>query len=228
MKIINTEATQLKEIYGPAVAVDAVLFSIINNQLKVLLIQIKKDPYKDNWALPGGLVQLNETLDQAAKRVLFKKTNLGNIHLEQLYSFGDLNRDIRGRIVSIAYFALINLPQTYQLKTSELYTDINWKSVDKLPSMAFDHKKIIEYALIRLKAKIEYSNIAYSLLPENFTLTKLQEVYEIISKNKLDKRNFRKKMIGLGLVEKTKETEKNLPHRPARLYRFSERELTFI
>lgn len=228
MRIVNKKASKLKVIYGPAVAVDAVLFTIVEDQLKVLLIKISKGPYKDKWAVPGGLVQLNETLDAAAKRALFQKTNIGDIHLEQVYSFGDLKRDVRGRVISVAYFALISNPQNYKLKTAPYYSDIAWWPVKKLPPMAFDHREIVKYAHQRLKAKIEHTNIAYSLLPKEFTLTELQKSYEIILGRRIDKRNFRKKIISLGLVKKTGRKQKGRPHRPARLYRFSKRKLVFI
>lgn len=228
MRIANKQASKLKVIYGPAVAVDAVLFAIKQKQLKVLLIKINNGSYKDKWAVPGGLVQLEETLDDAAKRVLFQKTNIGDIHLEQLYSFGELERDVRGRVVSVAYFALVSNSQNFKLKTTPYYSEIAWWPVRNLLPMAFDHKKIIEYAFKRLKAKIEYSNIAYSLLPKEFTLTELQKIYEIILGRKIDKRNFRKKILALGLVKKTGKKEKGEAHRPAQLYQFSKRELVFI
>lgn len=228
MKIINQRAKKLKVIYGPAVAVDAVLFTIDNNHLKVLLIRINSGPYKNKWVLPGGLVKLNETLDDAAKRVLFQKTNIGEIHLEQLYSFGELKRDIRGRVISVAYFALVSSPKNYKVKTTSYYSEITWQKIKKLPPMAFDHREIIKYALERLKAKIEYTNIVYSLLSKEFTLTELQKTYEIILGKKLDKRNFRKRVVSLGLVEKTGKKKKGEPHRPAMLYRFAERKLRFV
>jgi 8-oxo-dGTP diphosphatase len=228
MKIINTKNIELKEIYGPAVAVDTVLFCIDQKKLKVLLIKINQGPYAGKWALPGGLVQLNETLDEAAKRVLFQKTNIGDIHLEQLYSFGDLTRDSRGRIVSVAYFALVPDSQTYSLKTMDYYDQISWKEIDLLPALAFDHKKIIEYALERLQSKLEYTNIVYSLLPKQFTLTQLQFVYEIITGQPVDKRNFRKKIIGLNLVKSTGKVQKYEAHRPAELYQFTQRKLIEI
>ena len=228
MKIVNKEASKFKVIYGPAVAVDAVLFTIKEDQLNVLLIKISKGSYKDKWAVPGGLVQLDETLDAAAKRALFQKTNIGDIHLEQLYSFGDLKRDTRGRVISVAYFALIGNPRNYKLKTAPYYSEIAWWQVRKLPAMAFDHRQIVKYALERLKAKIEHTNIAYSLLPKGFTLTELQRTYEIILGRRIDKRNFRKKIIALGLVKKTGKKQKGKPHRPAQLYRFSKRELILV
>lgn len=228
MRIINKDAAKLKVVYGPAVAIDAVLFTIEKDKLKILLIKINHGPYKKKWALPGGLVQLKETLDDAAKRVLFQKTNIGDIHLEQLYSFGDLDRDVRGRVISVAYFALINNPDNFKIRTTPYYSEISWWLVKKLPAMAFDHQKITDYALKRLRSKIEYTNIVYSLLPKEFTLSEMQKVYEIILSHKIDKRNFRKKMNSIGLIEKTGKKQKGKNHRPAELYKFIKRKLMLI
>lgn len=225
MKIINNKASELKTVYGPALAVDAVLFAIDQNELKVLLIKINSGPYKDQWSLPGGLVQLDETLDDAAKRTLFQKTNVGDIHMEQLYSFGDLKRDVRGRVASVAYFALIDNPKNFKLITTPYYSEIAWWEVKKIPEMAFDHKKIIEFALERLKSKLSYTNIAYSLLPKEFTLTELQKTYETILGRTIDKRNFRKRILTLRLVKEAGSKKWGEAHRPAQLYKFSKREL---
>lgn len=219
----NTEDFQPSEVYGSAVAVDAVLFTIEHEELKVLLIKVTNGPYEGKWALPGGLVQLNESLDDAAKRVLFQKTNIGDIHLEQLYSFGDINRDVRGRVISVSYFALVNNKNNFKLKTTAYYSEIAWWSVKKISEMAFDHKEIIKLAYERLKSKLEYTNIVYSLLPKEFTLTDLQKTYEIILGQKIDKRNFRKRMTALKLVKNTGKVLKGEAHRPAELYQFSKR-----
>ncbi len=176
-------------------AVDAVLFAVVKGQLQVLLIKIINGFYKEKWALPGGLIGISESLDEAAKRVLFQKTNIGDIHLEQLYSFGDPKRDARERSISVAYFSLVDDFRKHHLKTTSYYSDISWFPVNKLPQMAFDHREIIAFALARLRAKVGYSNIVYSLLPSEFTLTELQKTYEIILGQKLDKRNFRKKIL---------------------------------
>ena len=224
MIISNTENPG-QIIYGPATAVDTIIFAVIKNKLSVLLIQIGQGEYQDKWAIPGGLVQLNESLDDAVKRVLSQKANIENLHLEQLYTFGNPKRDKRGHIISVSYFLLLPEPEKRVVKTLEYYSDIKWHPVNKIPEMAFDHKKIIEYAYKRLKSKMEYSNIAYSLLPEYFTLTQLQKVYEIVWNKKLDKRNFRKKILNLGIIEKTNKKEEGKAYRPANLYRFKGREL---
>ncbi|MDO8551283.1 MAG: NUDIX domain-containing protein [bacterium] len=228
MRIVNNKANETKIIYGPAVAVDAVLFRIDRDQLMVLLIKILNGPYNGKWALPGGLVQMDEGLDDAVKRVLFQKANIGDVHLEQLYSFGDIDRDVRGRSVSVAYFALVPDTKAFDLKTPPYYGEIGWWPIKNLPPMAFDHKVVVDYAYERLRTKLEYTNIAYSLLPKEFTLTQLQKIYEIIFDKELDKRNFRKKILTLGLVKETGKVIRGEPHRPAELYQFSKREITFI
>lgn len=212
----------------PKIAVDAVLFSVDKDQLKTLLIKLKDGPYKNRWCLPGGLVGINESLDEAAKRVLFQKANISGIYLEQLCSFGEPKRDIRSRSISVAYFALVDNLYRFKVKTTSYYSEISWWPVKNLPEMAFDHKKIIETAKQRLQTKIEYSNIAYSLLPKEFTLSQLQKVYEIILERKLDKRNFRKWISSLGVVEKLGKKLMGEAHRPAQLYKFSERKLILI
>ncbi len=214
-------------IIGPAVATDVLIFTIKDNKLNVLLIKIASGPYKNKWALPGGLVQINETLDMTAKRVLQEKAGIKGIYLEQLYTFSDLNRDIRGRVISVAYFALVDSDK-FNLKTMEkYYSDIRWHSVNSLPSLAFDHRKIVKYGYNRLKGKLEYTNIAYGLLPYEFTLPEMQKVYEIILDQKLDKRNFRKKIKLLNIIEPTGKV-KHARTRPAKLYRFKKRQLEFV
>ncbi|MFC1623025.1 NUDIX domain-containing protein [Patescibacteria group bacterium] len=213
-------------IYGPAVAVDVLIFSIIKDKLNVLLIEIGSGPYDDQWALPGGLVQIDETLDQAAKRVLKEKGGISNVYLEQLYSFSDVDRDVRGRVMSVAYFALVDSDK-FKVSTMEHYTNIEWKPVEALPKMAFDHKEIIKYGVRRLQDKIEYSNIIYGLLPKSFTLTEMQKVYEIVLGREMDKRNFRKRVLSLGILKSTGKKSYDTKSRPAKLYQFKERKLIF-
>jgi 8-oxo-dGTP diphosphatase len=207
---------------GIPVAVDAVIFSVIDGALRVLLIQIKGGRYDGKWAVPGGLVSPTESLDEAADRVLSEKAGVDGVYLEQLYTFGDTSRDVRGRSVSVAYFALVD-GEDFFPKTNEYYADIAWKRVDRLPEMAFDHRAIVSYAHERLIAKLGYSNIGYALLPREFTLSELQSVYESILGKTLDKRNFRKKIQEIGLVKETGNVRRLGATRPARLYSFSER-----
>lgn len=209
----------------PLVAVDTVVFRITNEGLSVLLIQIGSGIYKDKWAVPGGLVRVNESLDDAAIRVLNEKAHLTHVYLEQLYTFGDVDRDKRGRSISVSYFALLPSTEELNVEIQTYYKDIKWFLLNNLPELAFDHKKIIETALQRLRDKLSYTNIVYSLLPKEFALTQLQSVYETILGKKLDKRNFRKKMLALGIVEPLDKRETNVVHRPAVLYKFRARRL---
>lgn len=221
--------TKVKKKYQYAViAADVVIFTIREQKLHILLIQMKKRPYtNDFWAAPGGLVLPNESVDSAARRHLFQKTGVKNVYLEQLCTFGKVNRDPFGRVVSVAYFALIP-SDVFAIKTTKEYGDVRWFATNHLPKLAYDHKEIIQTAYKRLKNKLMYSNIAYSLLPQKFTFGELQKTYEIILKKKLDKRNFRKKIVSLNLVNKTKDTVRGNPHRPAALYQFISRAPKFI
>ena len=204
------------------IATDVVILTVDGGELNVLLIKMKKRPYENAWAAPGGLVGGNESVDAAAKRVLSDKTGVGNVYLEQLYTFGRVDRDPFGRVVSVAYFALIP-GAGLKLKTTDEYADVKWFPAADLPRLAYDHKEIIGCAVRRLRAKLEYTNIVYGLLPEECTLSDLQEIYEVILGRKLDKRNFRKKIISLGLVAKTGRKTAGEPNRPAVLYRFKKR-----
>jgi len=209
------------------VATDVVIFTVQDKQLKVLLIKMKKNPYLKHWAVPGGLVNPDESVDNAAKRHLFDKTGVKNIFLEQLCTFGKVNRDPFGRVVSVAYFALIP-SENLKLRTTEEYGNARWFSVEDLPDFAYDHKKMIDLATKRLQAKLSYSNIVYGLLPREFTLTELQKVYEIILGKCLDKRNFRKKISSTDLLEKLRKKRKGLTNRPAVLYKFTRRKPQMI
>src|SRR3989344_4600515 len=211
------------EFEHPYVTVDVLIFSIRNKQLSTLLIRRSDDPFKGSFAIPGGFVQMNETLDKAAKRVIDQKGHQNNLYLEQLNSFGDLDRDPRGRVVSVAYLALV--PQDNAIDVDDGKHVIKWFPVKTLPPLAFDHEKIITYAVERIKSKLGYSNIAANLLPEKFRLTELQQIYEMVLGRPLDKRNFRKKMASLNLLEPLDELLSVGQHRPAQLYRFREKGL---
>lgn len=201
----------------PSVTVDIILFTVKEDNLKALLVKRAIEPFKDMWAIPGGFIRMNESLEEAAKRELVEETNVKDVYLEQLYTFGDPKRDPRTRVVTVAYFALVN-SEKFKLKASTDVKDVRWFSMYELPELAFDHKKILEYALKRLRWKLEYTTLAFSLLPEEFTLTELQKIYEIIFNKKLDKRNFRKKIKALGLVKETTQYKEDVAHRPPKLY----------
>ena len=204
-----------------AIAVDVVLFTIQGGTLKVLLVKRQQPPYRGQWALPGGIVGPEESVDDAVLRELQEETNIGNIYLEQLYTFGEPNRDPRGRVITVSYYALVNWQQ-FQLKARQRVSQADWFAVKRLPDLAFDHRRIVDYALERLRNKLNYTTIGFQLLPKEFTLTELQGAYEVILGQRLDKRNFRRKMLQLNILEGTKEFKVNGRQRPARLYTFTE------
>lgn len=204
------------------VATDVVILTIIEQQIHVLLIQLMTEPYQGMWAVPGGMVKPDETVDQAALRHLKEKAGVSDVFLEQLYTFSEIDRDPRGRVISTAYFALVP-HQAAQPQTTDRYAAIEWWPVQSLPELAYDHQLIIKTAIERLQSKIAYTNIAYSLLPRLFTLTELQEVYQIVLGQELDKRNFRKKILSLGIIKKTDQQRKGEPNRPAQLFTFCSR-----
>ena len=212
----------------PKVAIDLIIYTIKDNKLQVALVQMRKVPFGGMWAFPGGLVMRGESLEGAAKRELHEKTGLKNVYLEQLFSFGEPKRDPYSHVISVAYFALIS-SENVKLETAEdKYSAIEWFSIRHLPKLAYDHEKMAKYALKRLQWKLEYTNVVYSLMPRLFTLSELQRVYEIILGRELDKRNFRKKMMGLGLVRKTRKLKAGGVHRPAQLFEFKSRKPQII
>ncbi len=203
----------------PALTVDCVVFGLDNEDLKVLLIQRDIPPFEGRWALPGGFVRIDETLEEAAKRELAEETGIHDVFLEQLYTFGDVNRDPRERVVTVAYYALVNLQEHLVQATTDARSAA-WFALDDTPPLAFDHDRILQTAHERLKGKVRYQPIGFELLPEKFTLRQLQYLYERVLDRPLDKRNFRKKILGMGLLEELDEVEQDVAHRAARLYRF--------
>lgn len=222
MTLINREDQQKYKF--AVIASDVVIFTIFKGELKVLLIRMKKEPFTNQWACPGGLVKAKESVDFAAQRLLFEKTAVKDVYLEQLQTFGEIDRDPFGRVVSVAYFALIP-PEGVNLRTSSEYSDVSWFSIKDLPTLAYDHQEIIKVAVERLQSKIEYSNIVYGFLGREFTLGELQEIYEIILNKKIDKRNFRRKLLSLSLVAKSGKKRRGQANRPASLYHFVNRKL---
>ena len=207
----------------PALTVDCVVFGLDDEDLKVLLVQRDLPPFKDRWALPGGFVRMEESVDDAARRELREETGLtlNDLYLEQLYTFGDTGRDPRGRVVSVAYYALVNLAD-HRVQAATDARDAAWFSVSDTPSLAFDHDEILGVALDRLKGKVRYQPIGFELLPPKFTLSQLQRLYETVLERPLDKRNFRKKILSMGVLVETDEVQQDVAHRAARLYRFDE------
>ena len=204
-----------------ALAVDCVVFGLDDEDLKVMLIERGQAPFKGRWALPGGFVRLDETLDEAARRELEEETGLKRLFLEQLYPFGGIKRDPRERVVSVAYYALCNL-RDHKVQGATDAANAAWFGLHDLPSLAFDHDDILATAVERIRGKVRYVPIGFELLPRKFTLTQLQKMYEKILDRELDKRNFRKKVLGMGILEETDEVQQDVAHRAARLYRFDE------
>lgn len=203
-------------------AVDVVVFTISGGDLEALLVKIKRGPFEGQWAFPGGLVGLRESTEDAARRELSEKTGVTDIYLDQLYTFGAPDRNPLQRVVSVAYFALIPRRGPWLRSTSK-YADMEWRPVGALPPLAYDHNEVAALALERLRAKLAYTNIAWSLLDEAFTLSELQEVYEAILGETIDRRNFRRKILSLTLLKKEKGQRRGA-HRPAQLYSFASRE----
>ncbi len=204
----------------PSVTVDVIMMSLRQRDLQVLLVKRRLPPYESMWAIPGGFINMDESLETAAKRELLEETNVHDVYLEQLYTFGDPGRDPRTRVVTVVYFALLD-SERLQVRAADDAVDVGWFSVYALPPLAFDHETILNYALNRLRGKLDYTRIAFNLLPEQFTLRELQRVYEIILNRDLDKRNFRKKILSTGILEDTGVKKMEGTHRPARLYRFN-------
>jgi 8-oxo-dGTP diphosphatase len=206
----------------PALTVDCVVFGLDDEDLKVLLIQRDIEPFEGRWALPGGFVRVGENLEDAARRELEEETGLRNVYLEQLYSFGDPKRDPREQVVTIAYYALVKLGD-HAVQASTDARNAAWFSIDDLPKLAFDHNKILKIGHERLRGKVQYQPIGFELLPVKFTLRQLQHLYETVLDRELDKRNFRKKILGMGLLVDLNEVETDVAHRAARLYRFDKK-----
>ena len=210
-----------QEIKTHEITTDVVIFTIKDNKLQVLLVKRGNEPFKGRWAIPGGFIRLSENLDNAALRILKEKTNVDNIYLEQLYTFGDPLRYPSSRVITCAYFALIRSDDIkLSFDNSQRITEVQWHEVYNLPTLAFDHKEIIEYSVKRMRERLEFCPIAFQLLPEKFTLTELQKSYELILDMKLDKRNFRKKVLTGSILKELNEYTKIGSKRPARLYAF--------
>jgi len=206
----------------PALTVDCVVFGLDEDELRLLLVERGVEPFAGKWALPGGFVELEETLEEAARRELEEETGITRLYLEQLYTFGDPGRDPRERVVTVAYYALVKLSD-HQVQAATDARSAAWFSVADLPALAFDHEHIVQVALARLKGKVRYEPIGFELLPRKFTLSQLQKLYEVILERELDKRNFRKKILGMDLLIELDEVQRGVAHRAARLYSFDEK-----
>ncbi len=218
----------MDEVKTPEVYVDGVIFQLIDNELSVLLTQRERNPFKDRWALPGGLDPIEETTYKAMTRILVEKTGVRVNQLgiiEQLYTFDTVIGNPEGPAVSVVY---LGIGKNITPKATQSHRNSQFFSVKQLPELAFDHNKIITYAHQRLKAKVSYTNVIFALLPQLFTLSQLQDAYQAVLEEVLDKRNFRKKFLGLGLIHPTGEFHMGGAHRPARLYKFNKLALQYL
>jgi len=215
---INTSEVELMPEFQFAVSVDCVIFGFDENVLKVLLIKSDLDTFRNKWTLLGDLVRPDEDLDEASYRVLNERTGLDTIYLEQVHTFGAVRRHPAGRVVTVAYYSLVNVKH---IELTLLENELHWHSIKDVSHMAFDHQKILDTCYNTLQKKIQEEPIIFNLLENKFSLRELQNVYEAILDVKLDRRNFRKKLFTTGLLTDIDEMEKNVPHRPGKLYTFN-------
>jgi 8-oxo-dGTP diphosphatase len=207
-------------------SIDCVIFGFDEGELKILLIERNEEPFKNWWALPGYLVKQDESLDNAAERILHELTGLKGIYMDQFYTFGDVQRHPQGRVITVAYYAMIRLSGNKDLKpipVTNYAKKALWIPLNDLPKLGFDHDKIFSKGFEKIRNKISYQPIAFELLPEKFTLTQLQHLYEVILNKSLDKRNFRKKMMNYGILKELDEKQKGVSYRAAKLYKFDKR-----
>lgn len=209
----------------PAVTVDCVVFGLDDDELKVLLIQRLLEPFKDKWALPGGFIKMDEDLEESARRELKEETGVENLYLDFFGTYGKPGRDPRERVITMAYFAIVNLFQ-HKVKADTDAREAAWFSVEHLPDLAFDHDTILSDALLKLQEKLQNEPLVFEFLPEKFTLSQVQFLYETILCKTLDKRNFRKKILATGLLTALDEYEMDVSHRAARFYSFNKEQWT--
>jgi len=224
----NLDMDLVDQFFFAAFTVDSVVFGFDEGDLKILLIKRGEEPFSEKWALPGHFVKKKETLDAAAERVLEELTGLKNVYLEQVRSFGKIDRHPAGRVITVGYFSLIKV-ESYKIQSglTALAQRAEWHSFKELGDLAFDHNEVISYAFRMLKRRVRTQPIGFELLPPKFTLTELQHLYEAIllsdappESSKLDKRNFRKKILSMNLLVDLNEYQEGVAHRPAKLYRF--------
>jgi 8-oxo-dGTP diphosphatase len=216
------EPRNLEKVKKPAISVQVLIFSVKKNDLEIILINRIREPFKGYWSIPGDIIAIDESLDDAARRILYEKTGIHDVYLEQLYTFGSLKRDPRDRVIAVTYFAL--LPhESVDLSKAPNALHAQWTSIHNSLKLAFDHKEIIDLAVKKLKTQILDTDMARALLSEKFRLSTLQKTYEVILGEHLDKRNFRKKILSLDLIESTGDMYKTGNHRPAQLFRFKKK-----
>lgn len=217
-KTIQQLVSENHTYFQMAISVDCVIFGFDDNELKVLVIKSDLEEFDNQWSLLGDLVHLSEDPDEASYRILKEKTGLRDVFLEQVHTFGEVGRHPAGRVVTIAYYSLIDI-KNHQLKLSQ--NELHWHAVNEIQTMAFDHKQILLTCIDRLQSKVFEHPIVFNLLPEKFSLRELQTLYEAILGTKLDRRNFRKKFLIMDWLADTNELEQNVTHRPGRLYSFN-------
>lgn len=220
----------------PRVTVDVIVFTILQGELQALLVRRERPPFRGRWAIPGGFVERGEPLADAALRELREETGLKDVYLEQLYTFGDPGRDPRGRTITVAYLALVNParfrgPRERSRPDPRAVSDaagVGWFPAYRLPALAFDHNRILAYAVERLRNKLFYTTVGFEFLPREFTLSQLQSVYETLVNRKQDKRNFRRKILSLDILQASGRTRREGRHRPAGVYRFRKPRWTYL
>jgi 8-oxo-dGTP diphosphatase len=217
IKTFKTIQSEVQSINKLALSVDCVIFGFDENKLKVLLIRSDLKKYQGKWSLLGDLVMPEEGLDEAAYRILKQRTGLSDVFLEQVHTFGEVERHPASRVVTVAYYSLINIQHH---KLNILDNELHWHDVESISEMAFDHKKIFDTSYRQLQKRVREHPLGFSLLPGKFSLRELQNLYEAILNLKLDRRNFRKKFFSMDFLIDLEEIEKEVPHRPGRLYKF--------
>ncbi|MDF1698910.1 MAG: NUDIX hydrolase [Saprospiraceae bacterium] len=218
---INTWISQINKEYKAAVSVDCVIFGYDENDLHVLLLKSDMPPFEGKYSLVGDLVTPNETLDESAERVLFQRTGLKDVFLEQVKTFSDVDRHPLGRVITTAYYSLVKLnPELFKIQEGN--SKLKWKKVAKVGELAFDHNSILENCLTQLRYRLRDKPIGFKLLPKKFSLKQLQNLYEKVLDIELDKRNFRRKLKALDLLVDLNENQSDVNHRPAKLYSFDQ------
>lgn len=215
----NGSEALIPEFFRMAFSVDSVIFGFDGYSLKILLIKRGEDPFKGYWALPGNLVYLDEDLDDAAERVLYELTGLRNVYLQQVQTFGRIDRHPLGRVITTAYYSLVKIEDA-KVSCQSHVTEVKWFPIGEVGTLAFDHNQILEACFIKLKKMVSTQPVGFELLPPKFTLSALQRLYEAVLETNLDKRNFRKKILAMKLLKELEETQAGVSHRPARLYSF--------
>ena len=216
----------LIDFFSCALSVDCAIFGYEDNDVKVLLIKRGAEPFKNSWALPGDLMYPEENLNDAAHRVLKSLTGIDNLFMEQANSFGAVKRHPIGRVITVSYYALVNI-QDYNPKAASWAKKLKWHSLKEIPELAFDHREILDETMNALRKNLRTRLIGFNLLPEKFTLKDVQQLYELILDEKFDKANFRKKVLASDFLEPLEELEENVPYRPAKLYRLADTNSTF-